>query len=118
MLSVKTTVLTLSSVLLRVATAKQKTVIQGREWYLSLPVEDYVGSYSNDLLGQMTVKLDKDNKPLVRWGKLAAVATGFDRKDHFRVEFSPNSGDLVAFVIKDGRVDAISFADAAFKRAD
>jgi CubicO group peptidase (beta-lactamase class C family) len=103
---------------LRVATAKQKAVIQGREWHLSLPVGAYVGSYSNDLLGQMTVELDKDDQPLVRWGKLAAVATAFDRKDHFRVEFSPNSGDLIAFVIKEGRVDAISFADATFKRVD
>lgn len=93
-------------------------MIEGREWHLSLPVEAYVGSYSNNPLGRMTVELDKDDKPLVRWGKLAAVATGFDRKDHFRVEFSPNSGDLVAFVIKDGRVEAISFADATFKRAD
>jgi len=103
---------------LRVATAKQRTVIAGREWHLSLPLEAYVGSYSNDLLGRMTVELDKDNKPLVRWGKLAVVATGFDRSDHVRVEFSPNSGDLVAFLVKEGKVDAISFADATFKRAD
>ncbi len=101
---------------LQLATAKQRGVIQARAWHLSQPLEAYVGTYSNGLLGQMTIELNDEKKPLIRWGKLAAVATGYDKADHFRIEFSPNSGDFISFVTKEGRVDAIAFADAIFKK--
>lgn len=101
---------------LQVAAARQREVIQGRAWNLSQPHEAYVGTYSNDLLGDMTVELNDDRKLVVSWGRLAAVATGFEKKDHVRVEFSPNSGDLVSFVVEGGKIDAISFEQMTFKK--
>jgi hypothetical protein len=55
--------------------------------------------------------------PVISWGNLTAVATGYDRKDHVRVEFSPHSGDLLSFVLKDGKVDAIHFEEMTFRKA-
>ena len=100
----------------QLATAKHRDVIQGRAWHLSLPLEAYVGTYSNDLLGEMIVELNNDKKPVIRWGRLAAVATAYDSTDHVRVEFAPNEGVPVSFVVKEGSVDAISFAHATFKK--
>jgi CubicO group peptidase (beta-lactamase class C family) len=102
---------------LQQTTAKQRNMIQVRAWQLSRPIDNYSGIYSNELLGKIIVSLNKDGKMVISWGKLSAIATGYDRADHVRVEFSPNSGDLISFLLKDGNVDAISFADATFKKA-
>ncbi|MGH8077131.1 MAG: serine hydrolase domain-containing protein [Lysobacter sp.] len=99
------------------ATAKHRDMIQARAWHLSQPLEAYVGTYTNDLLGEVIVELNNDKNPVVRWGRLAAVATGYDGTDQVRVEFAPNEGVVLSFVVKDGRVDAISFAHAKFKKA-
>lgn len=100
----------------QLAIAKHRDVIQGRAWQLSQPLEAYVGTYSNDLLGEMIVELNDDKKLVVRWGRLAAVANADDRTDHVRIEFAPNEGVAVAFVLKAGSVDAISFKEATFKK--
>lgn len=100
----------------QLAIAKHRDVILGRAWHLSQPLEAYVGTYSNDLLGEMIVELNNDKKPVIRWGRLAAVATGYDGTDHVRIEFAPNEGVPVSFVVKEGSVDAISFAHATFKK--
>jgi CubicO group peptidase (beta-lactamase class C family) len=103
---------------LQLSTAKQRDVIQGRASHLSQPIEAYVGTYTNDLLGQMIVELNNNKKLVIRWGRLAAVATAYDKMDHVRVEFSPNSGDLISFVMKDGQVVAISFAEVTFTKGN
>ncbi len=100
----------------RLATAKHRDVIQRRAWQLSQPLEAYVGTYSNHLLGEMVVELNNDNKPVIRWGRLAAVVTGYDSPDQVRVEFAPNEGTALTFVVKEGNVDAISYAHATFKK--
>lgn len=101
---------------LQSATAKHRSIIQARTWQLSQARETYVGSYSNDFLGDIIVELNENGNLQLRWGKLAAVASAYDSPDHVRVEFSPNSGVIVSFLLKDGRVDAISFVNARFKK--
>jgi len=97
--------------------ASEQQKIQGRAWDLSLPHRAYAGTYSNDLLGDMTVAVEGDRQMVIRWGKLTAVAAGYDRKDHVRVEFSPHSGDLLTFVLKADKADAITFEGMTFKKA-
>lgn len=100
----------------QVAIAKQRDMILRRAWLLSQPLEEYLGTYSNDLLGRMIVELNDDKELIIRWGRLAAVAAAYDRPDHVRVEFAPNDGVAVSFVVKEGSVDALSFAHATFKK--
>lgn len=101
---------------LRSAAARQRELIQGRASNLSLPLDAYVGTYSNELLGRMVVGLDREGALSIRWGRLATRATGADDRDHVRVEFAPNAGHHLAFGVKDGRVESIGFADATFRK--
>ena len=99
----------------RASAAQRRAEIDARAWRLSLPRERYAGTYSNTLLGDMTVEL-VDDRMVIRWGRLAAVATGYEEPDHVRVEFAPNSGEVLAFTAKDGNVDAIAFDRMVFTR--
>lgn len=95
------------------AVAKQRELVLGRAWNLSLPRQRYVGTYRHALLGDITVA-DEAGALVIRWGKLQAIAAGYGRKDHVRVEFAPNSGDLLAFVVANDRVNAIEFERMTF----
>jgi len=100
----------------QLATSKQRAAIQARAWNLSQLRESYLGTYSNDLLGDMTVESNDDQQMVIRWGRLAAVATGDEQQDHVRVEFAPNSGEFLAFKVEKGGVAAISFQGMIFKK--
>lgn len=93
---------------------KHREEIRARAWNLSRPREAYAGTYSNDLLGDMTVALKDGQDMDIRWGRLAATATGYQHEDHVRVEFAPNSGDLLSFRTDGGRIDALLFQGMEF----
>ncbi|MFT4256838.1 MAG: serine hydrolase [Pseudoxanthomonas sp.] len=101
---------------LRLAAIRHREAIQSRAWRLSRPREDYVGTYANDLLGDMTVQLDGDRNLLIRWGRLAATATAGERQDQVRVEFSPNTGEFLDFAAGNAGIEAISFDEMTFRR--
>lgn len=101
---------------LKQAATKQREKIQGRAWNLSLPREAYAGTYSNELLGDMTVTMDRDQQLIVSWGRLSSAATAFEGADQVRVEFAPNSGNVLAFSIKGDAVDALHFEKMTFTR--
>ncbi len=97
--------------------AAQQTQIAARAWQLSLPRTAYVGTYTHPLLGSMLVKLDQAGKMQLTWGRLRAVAAAFDAKDQVRVEFVPNSGQVVQFEVRGKRVEAIQFDRMTFTKA-
>lgn len=99
------------------AAAQQHASVNGRAWRLSLPRQTYVGRYANALLGDMTVGLNGNDQLILRWGQLSAIATGYDKQDHVRVEFAPNLGEVVAFVVKDSQVEAIHVDGMTFEKA-
>lgn len=101
----------------RAATVKNRSEIQARKWQMSQPLEAYVGKYSNTQLGEIMIELDEKKQLRIRWGNLDAIANAYDRPDHVRVEFSPNSGDILSFEVNDGVVGAVLFADARFDRS-
>ena len=96
--------------------AKQREAIEGRAWLLSRPRQAYAGTYTHPLLGDITVALDAAGAMVIRWGRLAAVATAYERADQVRVEFVPNAGDVLAFEVHDDRVDALAFEGMTFKK--
>ena len=55
----------------------------------------------------MAVTLQADDGLAVHWGQLQAVASGYDKPDHVRIELVPNSGNVLEFVVKDGEVEAL-----------
>ena len=96
--------------------AKQRATIEGRAWQLSRPRRAYAGTYSHPLLGDIEVALDAADAMVLRWGRLATVATAYDRADQVRVEFVPNSGNVLAFIVREDRVDALAFEGMTFKK--
>lgn len=102
---------------LTVAAAEHREKIRAREWKLSLPREDYAGTYSNDLLGDVTVRLDADRNLSIRWGRVAAVATAGEAADQVRVEFAPNAGNFLDFKIRNGEATSLSFDRMVFEKA-
>ena len=96
--------------------AKQRATIEGRAWQLSRPRQAYAGTYAHPLLGDITVALEANGAMVLRWGRLRAVATAYERADHVRVEFVPNAGDVLEFVVRGERVEAIAFEGMAFTR--
>ncbi len=100
-------------------TRAKREEIRARAWHLSAPRERYVGTYRHALLGDVVVTPEGPDGLRVRWGRLDAVATGAEPPDHVRIEFVPNSGQLLAFTVKDARVEALAFDGMVFdKRAD
>lgn len=97
--------------------ARQRAAIQARAWALSRPRAEYAGTYSNDLLGDMTVQVDEDRGMVIRWGNVQAVATGGEAPDRVRVEFAPNSGDFLDFRTENGAVTGISFERMVFRKS-
>lgn len=100
----------------RTTAAKRREEIRAREWHLTLPRDRYAGRYTHPLLGTMTVDLETDGAMVIRWGRVAAIATAYDNRDQVRVEFAPNSGEVLTFTVDDGAVRAASFNGMTFER--
>lgn len=102
----------------RRGTLARREEIRARAWHLSLPRDGYVGTYRHDLLGDMVVAPEGADGLRIRWGRLDAVATGAGQPDQVRIEFVPNSGQLLAFTMKDARVESIAFDGMVFRKTN
>ena len=89
------------------AAIRQRDALRARPWRLSLPRETYAGRYVHADLGEMSVTRQDDDALALRWGQLQAVASGYDKPDHVRVEFVPNSGQVLEFVVDAGKVQGL-----------
>lgn len=96
--------------------AEARAALNARPWRLALPRAAYAGTYRNDLLGDMTVRLDADQTMRFRWGRVASAATAGTQPDQVRVEFAPNAGNFLAFAVAHGKVAAIEFEHMVFRR--
>lgn len=101
---------------LRTSVGKQREEILARAWNLSQPRTAYVGTYSNELLGDLTVALDDRKEMVFHWGQLTATATAHEKTDHVRIEFVPNSGDALAFEVDGESIRSLSFNEMEFVR--
>jgi CubicO group peptidase (beta-lactamase class C family) len=100
----------------RAAVEKRRASIDARPWKLSLQRADYAGTYTNDLLGNMSVTLDDERSMRIRWGRVASTTTAGKQADQVRVEFAPNSGNFLSFTVEDDKVAAIHFEQTIFRR--
>lgn len=99
------------------AAVRQRDALKARPWRLSLPRAAYAGRYAHADLGEVVVTLQADDRLALRWGQLQAVASGFDKPDHVRIEFVPNSGNSLEFVVKDGKAEALVLDGMRFGKA-
>lgn len=101
---------------LEAAARGHRQEIASRPWRLSLPKKAYAGTYAHPLLGEITVSLEGDEALAFRWGRLAAVATGYAEPDHVRVELVPHSGNVVAFGLEHGAVATLQLDGMTFSK--
>lgn len=95
---------------------QQRKKIEGRDWQLTQPIEEYAGSYRNPVLGTIQVGRTNDDSLRLEWGRLHTIATGFDQDDVIRIEFVPGSGDLGSFIVNDGVVRAFRIGNMEFTK--
>lgn len=88
--------------------------IQARSFQLSLPVAAYTGRYQHPELGEVKVSLNARQQLLFQWGALRAVATGFEEKESVRLEWVPNSGEVLRFEVQQGKVQQLVVSQMVF----
>jgi hypothetical protein len=93
-----------------------RRALAARPWRLSVPMEEYAGRYAHPWLGEIDIAIAASGRPLLRWGRLQAEGTAYEDADSVRVEFVPNSGQVVRFEIKDGAAAALVFEGMRFER--
>jgi CubicO group peptidase (beta-lactamase class C family) len=85
---------------------------------LTKPLADYVGRYSNDLLGTIDVGIEQ-NTLAVRMGYIHVVSTPFTEKDTIRVEMTPLQGEVIKFEANgDGKIEALNYSGMKFSKVD
>jgi CubicO group peptidase (beta-lactamase class C family) len=95
---------------------KQLTERQARPWLLRLPLSAYRGRYQHPLLGDIDIALlaGSPERPQLRWGQLQSEAQAYTEAETVRVEFVSNSGQVIRFLIEDGKVVALETDDMRF----
>ncbi len=101
---------------------KQQMIAQAAERakrpsQLTQPLADYVGTYTNDLLGTIDV-IAEGNYLAVRWGLLYSTATPYTEKDTIRVVLNlQGSGEVIGFQKgADGKIGMLKYVGRDFKR--
>lgn len=84
---------------------------------LTLPLAEYTGRYTNDMLGTMDIMVEQ-NTLAVRNGYIHVVSTPYTEKESIRVEMTPGQGEIIKFGSgTDGKVDSLTYGGMKFVRA-
>lgn len=83
---------------------------------LTHPLEDYVGRYTNETLGNMQITVRQDSLDL-KLGNIDVRSTPFTEKDTVRVELIPGQGEVIGFGFDaEGKVDSLIYGGMKFVR--
>lgn len=81
---------------------------------LTRPLQDYVGRYSNEQLGNIQITVQQNTLGL-KLGNIETVSTPFTQPDTIRVEILPGQGEVIKFGFNaDGQIDSLSYAGMRF----
>ncbi|WP_375561994.1 serine hydrolase domain-containing protein [Bernardetia sp. OM2101] len=86
-----------------------------REWMLSLPKEQYIGSYKSKNIGTVNVSY-QDGKLLFTTGNVKSIATAYELEECMRIELAPGNGIVIRFQIEDGKPVSFSFGEDVFEK--
>ena len=83
---------------------------------LTRPLQDYVGRYSNEQLGNIQITVQQNTLGL-KLGNIETVSTPFTQPDTIRVEILPGQGEVIKFGFNaGGQIDSLSYAGMKFVR--
>ena len=92
--------------------AKQAT----RTRQLSMENAAYVGTYTNDLVGAITVSETSEGNLKLSFGNMVAEAENFTKPETVRIELVPGSGKIVQFKLDDGAASSFKYDAFYFTR--
>jgi CubicO group peptidase (beta-lactamase class C family) len=99
-----------------VATQKSYADRANRVSQLTMPLDAYVGKYSNDVYGDIEIKIE-NNALAVHFGNLHAVSTPFTQKETIRVQLMPDTGEVVSFKTDEsGKVNGLVYSKLEFRK--
>ena len=93
---------------------KSRCAIAQRQWQLSLEKSNYAGTYSNDLMGQVTIEHLENDALNVSWGHLKNRATPYTKPETIRVELIPNRGEVIRFNHTNGKIESLTYNKLTF----
>lgn len=78
----------------------------------------FVGTYENEMMGTITVRLNENRELWGTFGNMTARLDPFTRPDALRVEFLPGSGQALQFFFRDASTpaDSVAVANRTFRR--
>lgn len=83
---------------------------------LTRPLQDYVGRYRNDQLGNIQITVHQNTLGL-KFGNIEVVSTPFTQPDTIRVELIPGQGEVIKFGFNaNGQIDSLSYDGLRFVR--
>ncbi len=88
-----------------------------RTWNLTESFEDYSGIFENEVLGTIEI-IGNEEQIEVKMGNLHCVATPFPKKNTIRVELVPGSGEVIQFIMEDGRIAAFETDGDVFRKVN
>lgn len=89
-----------------------------RTWQLDHPFTFYTGTYSNELLGTVSIQGDAD-KISLKMGHLQCIATPYTEPNTMRVELVPRSGEVIQFEYDDQKqLIGFTYDDLLFEKGD
>lgn len=83
---------------------------------LTKPLQDYLGRYSNEQLGNIRISI-RQNALALKLGVIEIISTPFTEKDTIRVEILPGQGEVIKFGFNAaGQVDSLIYGGLRFVR--
>ena len=103
--------------------AKKKLVLEQEQllnmpWNLSLPMEDYIGTYKNKLAGEITIYQDDLDNLKVTWGNIKGRAYPGQEKDNVDINFRPGAFYNGKFIMNSQAVTGLLIKGFVFLKAD
>lgn len=95
--------------------ADQRAKLAGRPWLLSQPKAAYAGRWCHGEYDDLTIEIAGDVM-IVRMARLSSIASAYTAPESIRIEFVPNSGEVMAFTVNQGKVTGLRFNEANFSR--
>jgi CubicO group peptidase (beta-lactamase class C family) len=83
---------------------------------LTRPLQDYVGRYSNEQLGNIQISVEQNTLGL-KLGNIEIISTPFTEKDTIRVEILPGQGEVIKFDFNaNGQIESLNYEGMRFVR--
>jgi CubicO group peptidase (beta-lactamase class C family) len=88
----------------------------GRTSQLTLPLNEYIGTYKHDWYGDMVITVE-NNSLAISFGNMHIVSTPFTEKETVRIELMPGQGRVISFKTGEaGKINSLVYDNGEYKK--